>query len=162
MHHNTFKFKVGIIIPTKDRTDIIIRIIHYYQKNDSLKNKLENRLGDILVDDYVVTSNSENINLIKHVMRISNKYAKIGFEFNSNNISTESFTKKYRIQYFERDELELTTIEQIKSNKNLQTEIDMEILDQRYSDLNKRNEHNMEKELENLQNQLNKLRTSNE
>ncbi len=95
-------------------------------------------------------------------MRISNKYAKIGFEFNSNNISTESFTKKYRIQYFERDELELTTIEQIKSNKNLQTEIDMEILDQRYSDLNKRNEHNMEKELENLQNQLNKLRTSNE
>ena len=38
----------------------------------------------------------------------------------------------------------------------------MEILDQRYSDLNKRNEHNMEKELENLQNQLNKLRTSNE
>lgn len=135
---------------------------HYYQKNDSLKNKLENRLGDILVDDYVVTSNSENINLIKHVMRISNKYAKIGFEFNSNNISTESFTKKYRIQYFERDELELTTIEQIKSNKNLQTEIDMEILDQRYSDLNKRNEHNMEKELENLQNQLNKLRTSNE
>ena len=94
-------------------------------------------------------------------MRISNKYAKIGFEFNSNNISTESFTKKYRIQYFERDELELTTIEQIKSNKNLQTEIDMEILDQRYSDLNKRNEYNMEKELENLQNQLNKLRTSN-
>ena len=90
---------------------------HYYEKNDSLKNKLENRLGDILVDDYVVTSNSENINLIKHVMRISNKYAKIGFEFNSNNISTESFTKKYRIQYFERDELELTTIEQIKSNK---------------------------------------------
>ena len=38
----------------------------------------------------------------------------------------------------------------------------MEILDQRYSDLNKRNEYNMEKELENLQNQLNKLRTSNE
>lgn len=133
---------------------------HYYEKNNSLKNKLQNRLGDILVDDYIVTSNSENINLIKYVMKISNKYANIGFDFNSNNISTESYTKKYRIQYYERDELELTTMEQIKSNTNLQTEINMDILNRRYNDLNEKNKNKMELQFKRLKSKLNKFKSS--
>ena len=131
---------------------------HYYEKNNSLKNKLENRLGNILVDDYVITSNSEHINLIKHVMRISNKYSNIGFSFNSNNVSTEKFTKKYRIQYYENDELELKTIEIIKSNKNLQKNIDMSVLNRRYNELNKTHVSKMEKELRELQDKLQKYK----
>lgn len=132
----------------------------YYINNHSLKNKLQNRLGDILLDDYVVTNDTEHINLIKHMMRISTKYAKIGFSFNSNNISTEKYTKRYKIEYYNRNKLELRSMEIIKSNKNLQKNIDINVINIRYNDLNKRHKSYIEEELKNLQDELNRYQNN--
>ena len=93
-------------------------------------------------------------------MRISTKYAKIGFSFNSNNISTEKYTKRYKIEYYNKNKLELRTMEIIKSNKNLQKNIDMSVLNRRYNDLNKRHKSYIEEELKNLQEELNRYQNN--
>ena len=52
---NIFKIKVGILIPTKDRPDFIIRLLNYYQKNE-IKHSLY--IGD--------SSNLDNSKKIKN------------------------------------------------------------------------------------------------
>ena len=59
---NSSKFKVGIFIPTKDRPDLVIRLINYYQANE-IKHSLY--IGD--------SSNLDNSKKIKNFIN-ENKF----------------------------------------------------------------------------------------
>ena len=127
----------------------------YYENNESLQIRLENRLRGAKQICYEITNNEHHKNIITKMIKISNSFASIGIKLNTTNIDTKNYTKKYSINFWDINDMELKTLEHILSNNNLINEdIDLNRVQGRYDELNTNDIANLYKQLEIIQEKI--------
>lgn len=129
----------------------------YYKKNDLLKKILQNRLMGSLKISHEISVNTHHTSLVHKMTKISNKFGHIGISFNNENINIKNYTKKYELEFWDNEILELKTLEQLIGNDNLLPGIRFNIIDKantKYQKLYNKHVSNLENEMSILQDRL--------
>ena len=61
-----------------------------------------------------ISVNTHHTSLVHKMTKISNKFGHIGISFNNENINIKNYTKKYELEFWDNEILELKTLEQLK------------------------------------------------
>jgi hypothetical protein len=123
----------------------------YYENCMDLQSKLKQVLNGAIKIKYIFNKDGSSIIAINKMAKISNKYGNLGFKMNSEMINNHSYNKKYSIKFYDTNELEKTTLENIIWNENLQTDnINMEIINKRYATLSINDMNELKEENEKL------------
>ena len=147
----------------KDLEETVERILEnnkrysfkYYQNNELLQVRLENRLRGAKQICYEITNNTHHKTVMNKMIKISNKFASLGIKLNNTNSNNKNYIKKYSINFWDIDDMELKTLENIISNTRLRSdEMDFLQVKKRYLELNKDNIKNLDEQLEALQKQI--------
>lgn len=147
----------------KDLEETVERILEnskrysfkYYQNNELLQVRLENRLRGAKQICYEITNNTHHKTVMNKMIKISNKFASLGIKLNNTNSNNKNYIKKYSINFWDIDDMELKTLENIMSNTRLRSdEMDFLQVKKRYLELNKDNIKNLDEQLEALQKQI--------
>ena len=127
----------------------------YYLNNESLQIRLENRLIGAKQICYEINNITHHKIIITKMIKISNIFADIGIKLNSTNIDTKNYTKKYSINFWDINDMELKTLEHILNNntiiKNIQI---LKKAKERYGELNTNDISNLIKKLKIIQEQI--------
>jgi len=108
----------------------------YYKNNRDLQVTLENRLNGAMDIEYTYRQNNSYKIAVNKMAKVSNNYGKFGFSMNSEVVENNIHNKKYNINFYRTTELEISTLENIIWNEALQTSnINMNIINQRYKKL---------------------------
>ena len=127
----------------------------YYNNNELLQIRLENRLRGAKQICYEITNNTHHKLIVNKMIKISNKFANIGIQFNSDNVDTKNYTKKYSINFWDIQDLELKTLENILNNENFKNNnIDLNKVDKRFQALNNDDIISLDTQLELLQEKI--------
>lgn len=127
----------------------------YYCNCEDLQVKLENRLNGVTDLDYTFKKEDYLRVAVNKMTKITNKYGSLGFKMNNEAIKNNSYNKKYSIKFYDTEELEKTTLENIIWNINLQNNnINMNIINKRYSLLSANDITELRKQNDRLQKQI--------
>ena len=152
-----------------DIDDIVKKILskskrysyEYYKNNESLQIRLENRLRGAKQICYEITNNTHHKLVITKMIKISNNFGNLGIKLNSNNIDTKTYTKKYSINFWDIEDMELRTLEDVLSNKDkYNPDINIDKAYIRYDILHNDNINNLNKQLLLLQEKIKSNRAS--
>ena len=147
----------------KDLEETVERILEnnkrysfkYYQNNELLQVRLENRLRGAKQICYEITNNTHHKTVMNKMIKISNKFASLGIKLNNTNSNNKNYIKKYSINFWDIDDMERKTLENIISNTRLRSdEMDFLQVKKRYLELNKDNIKNLDEQLEALQKKI--------
>lgn len=155
----------------KEVDDIVKEILNrsnrysyeYYKNNESLQIRLDNRLRGAKQICYEISNNTHHKVIITKMIKISNKFASIGIKLNSTNIDTKCYTKKYSINFWDVQDMELTTLENILGNsQHYGYNIDIHRAHERYEELSNNHILSLDEQLEILQEKIRikKLKTN--
>jgi hypothetical protein len=128
--------------------DSKIYFYEYYENCYDLRVKMEHRLNSAYEIDYTFEKDETSKIVLDKMLKISSIYGKLGFKVNEQSISSSSYNKKYRIEFYSTKELEKVTLENIIWDKTLQNKnINMEMVNNRYkllseNDVKRLNEEN--------------------
>jgi hypothetical protein len=146
--------KKNINIVVKELLNLSDRYFYeYYKNNESLQIRLENRLRGAKKICYEITNNTHHKIIINKMIKISNKFSKFGIKLNTSDINTRNYKKKYNITFWDIEDLELITVEDLINNKNLIHNINFDFnkIDDRFNILYNKDIKNLDKQLELLQ-----------
>ena len=147
----------------KDIDDVVKKILEkskrysyeYYKNNESLQIRLENRLRGAKQICYEITNNTHHKIIVTKMMKISNTFGSIGIKLNTSNINTKSYTKKFSINFWDIEDMELRTLENLLSNEDdINENIIMERVHKRYNELHYDDINNLSKQLLNIQEKI--------
>ena len=94
----------------------------YYYFNEDLKECLEeDRLDELLQVEYTFEMEDYYYLALEKMIKVSNKFGDLGFKLNKTITRSNTYNKKYNIEFYKTEELEKTTLENIIWNKKLQT-----------------------------------------
>lgn len=146
-----------------DTDDIVKKILDkskrysydYYLNNDSLQIRLDNRLRGAKQICYEITNNTHHKLIITKMIKISNNFSNLGIKLNSTNIDTKTYTKKYSINFWDIEDMELRTLEDILNDPEKYNHgINIDNANSRYKLLNDKNINDLNKELLILQEKI--------
>ena len=127
----------------------------YYLNNESLQIRLENRLMGAKQICYEINNNTHHKIIITKMIKISNIFADIGIKLNSTNIDTKKYTKKYSINFWDINDMELKTLEHILNNNSIiNNRSTLKKAKERYGELNTNDISNLIKKLKIIQEQI--------
>ena len=140
-----------------DIDDIVKKLLYkskrysykYYENNESLQIRLDNRLRGAKQICYEICNNTHHKIIISKMIKISNNFANIGIKLNSTNVDTKSYTKKYSVNFWDIRDMELITLEDILSNyTNCNSKIDIYRVNSRYEELSMNGIVTLDRQLE--------------
>ena len=126
----------------------------YYNKNPNIEDCLINRLAGASEIYYSISTNDYNKIIIEKMIKISNKYGSIGFDFKKEQIDTTSYTKNFKIKFFYNNKLEYKTLENLLNSKKIIYNIDMDKARKRFDELNQKEITKCNQEYHNIQRKL--------
>lgn len=134
---------VKLILDKSDRYSY-----EYYKNNESLQIRLENRLRGAKQICYEISNNTHHKTIVTKMIKISNTFGCLGIKLNTNNIDTKNYTKKFSINFWDIEDMELRTLENLLSNEeNINKDIIMERVHKRYNELHYNDINNLSQQL---------------
>ena len=93
------------------------------------------------------------------MIKISNIHSGLGIKLNNTNTNTKNYIKKYSINFWDVEDLESKTVEDIMNNSRLRNpDMDLNRVKSRFLTLNKKNINVLDREMEELKNRMEKER----
>jgi hypothetical protein len=129
----------------------------YYQNNELLQVRLDNRLKGAKQICYEITNNTHHKTVMTKMIKISNIYSGLGIKLNNTNTNTKNYIKKYSINFWDVEDLESKTVEDIMNNSRLRNpDMNLNRVKSRFLTLNKKNINVLDREMEELKNRMEK------